>query len=126
MSSVGSLLSVFFVGFFQLFETEKVNKSNSALIRTQILHTPGIIWNLYEHILVRNKFIYSIVFLWICLALSTASNFALKTPCTTNLAHLERGIVAPYTSIFLVHPVANSFRSLEQHFAEFLGFVQSA
>ena len=29
----------FFVGFFQFFATEKVNKSNSALIRTQILHT---------------------------------------------------------------------------------------
>ena len=100
--------------FFQFFATEKVNNSNSAHIRTQILHTPGIIWNLYEHILVRNKFIYSIVFLWICLALSTASNLAPKTPCATNPAHLERGIVAPYTSIFLVLPVANSFRRSEK------------
>jgi hypothetical protein len=112
-------LQVFFVGFFQFFETEKVNKSNSALIRTQILHTPGIIWNLYEHILVRNKFIYYIVFLWICLAFSTASNLASKTPCTTNLAHLERGIVAPCTFIFLVLPVANSFRRSEKQFSEF-------
>ena len=58
--------------------------------------------------------------MWICLALSTASNLASKTPCTTNLAHLERGIVAPCTSIFLVLPEANSFRRSEQQFSEFL------
>ena len=59
--------------------------------------------------------------MWICLAFSTASNLASKTPCTTNLAHLERGIVAPCTFIFLVLPAANSFRRSEKQFSEFLG-----
>ena len=51
----------FFCRFFQFFATEKVNNSNSAHIRAQILHTPGIIWNLYAHNLVRNNYIYYIV-----------------------------------------------------------------
>ena len=36
-------ISSFFCRFFSVFATEKVNNSNSAHIRTQILHTPGII-----------------------------------------------------------------------------------
>ena len=62
ISKVPGINNSFFVGFFQFFATEKVNNSNSAHIRTQILHTPGIIWNLYAHNLVRNNFIYYIVF----------------------------------------------------------------
>ena len=58
--------------------------------------------------------------MWICLALSTASNLPSKTHCTTNLAHLERGILAPFTSIFSVLPEANSLRRSEQQFSEFL------
>ena len=58
--------------------------------------------------------------MWICLALSTASNLSSKTHCTTNLAHLERGIVAPFTSIFLVLPEVKSLRRSEQQFSEFL------
>jgi hypothetical protein len=49
-------------GFYQFLQRKKNNNSNSAHKRTQILHTPGIIWNLYEHNIFRNNFIYYIVF----------------------------------------------------------------
>jgi len=115
----------FFVGFFQFFKTKKVNNYNSTHFGTQILHTPGIIWKPNAHIKDRNNFLYCIVFLWICFAIQTASNSAFKTPCTTNLRHLGRGIVAPFSSVFLVPPVADSVRNPEQQVSEFSGAFTS-
>ena len=115
----------FFVGFFQFFETKKVNNYNSAHIGTQTLHTPGFICKPNAHIKNRNKYLYYIVVLWTCFAIQTASNSTFKTPSTTNLRHLGRGIVAPFLSVFLALPAADSVRNSEQQVSEFSGAFTS-
>jgi hypothetical protein len=124
LQSIANLRS-FFVVFFQFFETKKVNNYNSAHIGTQILYTPGIIWKPNAHIKDRNNFIYYMVVLWICFAIQTASNSTFKTPSTTNLRHLGRSNVSPFSLVFLVLQAADSVRNPEQQVSECLGALTS-